>query len=183
VKNDPLYPAFVTVAMTGMRRAEVCGLRWADVDLDAAHLSITRTVVVVRGVPVEGEPKTTRGRRVVDLDPVTVGVLRAWKAQRRQDQVKTGQRDDRVVLVHPEVLSDAFDRAVRRAKVPRIRFHDLRHTHASLLAAAAVPPHVISARLGHATVGFTLSVYAHVLPGHQADAAASVARVVFGDVL
>ena len=70
---------------------------------------------------------------------------------------------------------------MRQTKLLRIRFHDLRHTHVSLLAAEGVPPHVISARVGHATVAFTLTNHSHVLPGHQADAAAVVARAVFGE--
>lgn len=102
------------------------------------------------------------------------------KAQQAATLLATGARDDRVFHVHPETLSAMFDRLVRQAGLPRIRFHDLRHTHVSLLAAAGVPPHVISARVGHATVGFTLTHYSHVLPGHQADAAALVARAVLG---
>ena len=182
VQDDPLYPAMHLAAFTGMRRGEVCGLRWSDVDLERARLALSHTVIVVAGSLVEGEPKTERGRRVVDLDPVTVGVLRTWKAQQAAAQLATGSRNDRVFQVHPEVLSAVFDRLVRQAGLPRIRFHDLRHTHVSLLAAAGVPPHVISARVGHATVGFTLTHYSHVLPGHQADAAALVARAVLGDV-
>jgi len=86
-----------------------------------------------------------------------------------------------VFPIHPNTLSRTFDRLVRQAKLPRLRLHDLRHTHVTLLAAAGIPPHVISARVGHATVAFTLSNYAHVLPAHGKHAAAVVARQVFGD--
>jgi integrase len=78
--------------------------------------------------PREGEPKTERGRRVVDLDLLTVGVLRTWKAQQAATQLATGARKDRMFQVHPEVLSALFDRLVRQAGLPRSRFHDLRYT-------------------------------------------------------
>jgi Phage integrase family len=128
-----------------------------------------------------GEPKTERGRRVVHLDLLMVGVLRTWKAQQAATQLATGARKDRMFQVDPEVSSALVLRPGSPGRAPRIRFHDLRHTHASILAAAGVPPHVISARVGHATVGFILTDYSHVLPGHQADAAALVARAVLGD--
>lgn len=82
--------------------------------------------------------------------------------------------------IHPDLFTLAFDRRVRRVDVPRIRLHDLRHTHASLLRQAGVSPKVVSERLGHATVGFTMQVYAHVIPGMQADAVAAFGDLVFG---
>jgi integrase len=107
-------------------------------------------------------------------------MLRTRKAQQPLPCLPPGL-GNRVFPVHPEVLSAVFDRLVRQTGLPRIRFHDLWHTHVSLFAAAGVPAHVISARVGHATVGFTLTHYSHVLPGHQAKAAAVVARAVLGD--
>jgi integrase len=82
--------------------------------------------------------------------------------------------------LHPDLFRQTFERRVARAGVPTIRFHDLRHTHASLLLQAGVPATVVSERLGHATVGFTLQVYAHVMPGMQADAAAAFSDLIFG---
>ena len=81
---------------------------------------------------------------------------------------------------HPDALSNAFDRAVRRSGLPRIRWHDLRHAHVTLMLLAGVPPHVVSRRLGHATVGFTLDQYAHVLPGQDQDAADTLAAMLSG---
>jgi integrase len=83
--------------------------------------------------------------------------------------------------VHPDLFSKSFDRQVASAKVPRIRLHDLRHTHATLLLQAGVSPKVVSERLGHATVAFTMQVYAHVIPGMQADAAKAFGELVFDE--
>ena len=82
--------------------------------------------------------------------------------------------------LHPHQVADAFDAAVKRSKAPRVRFHDLRHTWATLALRAGVSPKIVSDRLGHASVGFTLDVYAHATPGWQAEAAATVAELVFG---
>ena len=82
--------------------------------------------------------------------------------------------------IHPDSLTQTFGRRVRRAGVPHIRLHDLRHTHATLLLQAGVAPKIVSERLGHATVAFTMQVYAHVIPGMQADAAAAFSDLVFG---
>lgn len=82
---------------------------------------------------------------------------------------------------HPDLVRQSFERRVRTSAVPRIRFHDLRHTHATLMLQAGVPPKVVSERLGHATVAFTMDVYAHVIPGMQARAAETFGQLVFGD--
>jgi integrase len=84
-------------------------------------------------------------------------------------------------FVHPDLFSQMFDRLVVRAKLPRIRLHDLRHTHASLLLKAGVPVKVVSERLGHATPAFTMAVYQHVLPAMQAEAADTFSDLVFGN--
>jgi len=81
---------------------------------------------------------------------------------------------------HPDFVRQSFERRVRSSNVTRIRFHDLRHTHATLMLQAGVPPKVVSERLGHATVAFTMEIYAHVIPGMQADAAQTFGDVLFG---
>jgi integrase len=176
VADHPLYPAFHVAAFTGIRRAELCGLRWDAVELENAKLHITRTVTVVGHQLVWGEPKTTRGRRVVDRDASTVAVLRRWR-------IRQGPDADRVFDIHPAVLTRSFARAVHRAGVPVINWHALRHGHVTHLLAAGVQPHVVAARVGHATVGFTLSQYAHVMPTQQTDAAEAFAAAVLGTSL
>jgi integrase len=114
--------------------------------------------------------KTRNSRRIVDLDPSTVTMLNDSRARsdRHDGVVFTGTTGE---ALHPQTLSQTFGRLQARAELLRIRFHDLRHTHATLLLKAGVPLKVVSERLGHSTPAFTMAVYQHVLPGMQRDAA------------
>lgn len=180
---------FRVAAMTGLRRAEVCGLRWADVDLEAGVLRVRQTITTVDHVPTVGEPKTARSRRTLDVDQQTVATLRAHRTAQLEQRMLMGAgwTDHGLVFAmpdgrpwNPDVITRRFDLLVRASDLPRIRLHDLRHSHATHLLAVGVNPKVVSERLGHASVAFTLDVYGHVLPGQQADAAASVAAMVDG---
>jgi integrase len=174
-------------AMTGLRRGEICGLRWADVDLEGGRLVVRRSVTAVKGQLVEGDVKTARSRRAVDLDSATVAALKTYRARQLEHRllVGAGYRDNDLVFampdgspLNPDAVGRAFTREAEKTRLPRIRFHDLRHSHATHLLAAGVNVKVVSERLGHATVAFTLDTYAHVMPGQQADAAAAVAAMV-----
>ena len=134
--------------------------------------------------------KTPMSRRTVDLDPRTIAVLKAWKRDQTVERIALGvrPRDDSLVFaksdgtpIHPDSYSQYFDRLVAASNVPRIRPHNSRHTHATILLKAGVPAKVVSERLGHANVAFTMSVYQHILPGMQGDAAHIFAKLVFGD--
>lgn len=178
-----LFPALYLAATTGMRRGEILGLRWADIDVDAKRLSVSRTLQLVGTRPVEGPVKTRGSRRSIDLDANTVAVLATWRG--RQTDRGTSTTSDGWVFtavgggpVNPDLLSQTFERIVTRSGLPRIRFHDLRHTHASLLVKDGVPLKVVSERLGHASAAFTMVTYQHVLPGMQADAAARFAQLI-----
>ena len=178
-----LGPAIWLTAMTGMRRGEVLGLRWTDIDLDAATLSIRRSVSCT-GYQVHTTPTKTRtSRRAIDLDPHTVTVLRGWR-QHQLGELGTVADDGTVFTrpdgqpVHPHALSQTVDRLQRAAGVPAIRLHDLRHTHATLLLKHGIPLKVVSERLGHSTPAFTMAVYQHVLPGMQRDAANTFASLI-----
>ena len=183
-----LYPAFYLLANTGMRRGEVLGLRWKDVDLERATLSVSRSLVSVAYKPQLSDVKTNNGRRTIDLEPKTVAVLRAWKKRQIEERMLANLRPNGDLLfahpdgsvINPDYLSQVFDRHVAKSTLPTIRLHDLRHTHASILLKEAVPLKVVSERLGHANPAFTLSVYQHLLPGMQADAAKAFAAAVFG---
>lgn len=118
-----------------------------------------------------------------------MAVLRRWRKAQREERLAWGPgwtdtglvftREDGTA-VHPHHVANAFDAAVKRSGQPRIRFHDLRHTWATPALRAGVSPKIVSERLGHASVGFTLDTYAHAVPGWQAEAAATVAGLVFG---
>jgi len=178
---------------TGMRRGELVGLRWSDVDFDRATLSVGRSVGVVMA---DGHRTTNIGQtktgkpRVVDLDAGTVAVLREWRKARgtvglslvRQSAHVFGTLDGG--HLDPDTLSSRFLRHLASARkalgedtVPVVRVHDLRHTHATALLRAGTPVKVVSERLGHSDAMTTLRVYAHVMPGMQAQAAETFAAL------
>lgn len=184
VREDGLYALWHLAAMTGMRRGELLGLRWSDVDLDAKRISARQALVSVAYELHVTTPKS-HDARVIDLDPGTVGVLRRHQDAQREKRPGDGGRDSTMLFgkadgstIHPDVISQMFEKAVKRSGVRRIRLHDLRHTHATIGLRAGVPVKVMSERLGHATPAFTLQQYAHVIPGMQAEAAEAIARLV-----
>ena len=165
--------------MTGMRRNEVLGLKWPDIDFKKARLSLNRGLVAVGYELHQTRGKTDNARRTIDLDDTTLAVLAGWQALQAAEFAAVGIDDDglgvhrrrRPTQSTPTRLSQTFERIVRRAGVPVIRLHDLRHTHGTLLIKDGVPVKVVSERLGHANIAFTIQTYQHVLPGMQADAA------------
>jgi integrase len=183
---DRHHVALRVAAYTGMRRGEVIGLRWPDVDLRRRTLAVRQAVVLVDGVPRTTTPKSGRAR-VIDLDEGTAAALRRHRARQMQERLHWGPgyvENDLVFRcedgspIHPDRLSQVFDRLVRVSKLRRIRLHDLRHTHATLLLANGVPVKVVSERLGHSDPAFTMKVYAHVIPGMQSDAASRFADLI-----
>jgi integrase len=189
--NADNFALWHVLSYTGMRRGEALALRWRDVDLDAGTIQVRRSAGMVRvagegAAVVEGDTKSGKPR-VVDLDPGTVAVLRARKRERgamhlslaRDDVLMFGDHEGR--HRNPEHVSRQFARDVERCgQVPVIRLHDLRHTHATILLTEREPVHVVSQRLGHASPMVTMTVYAHVLPGSQRDAAELFAALVEG---
>ena len=173
-----LFPALWLISTTGMRRSELLGLQWHDVDLETATVSINRGLVSVGYETHVSRGKTSNSRRAIDLDPTTVQVLSAWRAWQETEQAVVGAEATDWVFtnsagrpIHPHSISQTFERIVKRSGVPRIRLHDLRHTHGTLLIKAGIPVKVVSERLGHGNAAFTIDTYQHVLPGMQAEAA------------
>lgn len=187
------HPLWHVLANTGLRRGEGLALRWRDVDLDAGVIRVRRSASMIREpgeapAVVEGDTKSGRPR-VVDIDDGTAAALRAHRKARGTLALQLA-RDDALVFgdlqgehASPDAVTHQFRSDARRAsaelgELPVIRLHDLRHTHATLLLLAGVPVHVVSQRLGHASPVITMSVYAHVLPGSQRQAADSFARLI-----
>lgn len=178
-----LYPAMHLTAYTGIRRGELAGLQWRDLDTTNATLSISRTRQVAAGRTIEAPVKPRTSRRSIDLDPTTIGVLAEWKRRLAQEGAELAPDSPMFVNIRhrapsPESFSQLFTRSSVEARLPRIRFHDLRHTHASLLVAAGVPIKVVSERLGHVHPGFTMHTYQHLLPGMSAAAATKFAELI-----
>ena len=185
-----LFAPLWLAAFTGMRRNEVLGLRWDDLDETKQTLSINRGLIAIGYELDESRGKTANARRRVDLDASTIDVLRAWRHWQHTEQRAIGIEpsgrmftDGQGVTIHPHAISQAFERIVRRAGVKAIRLHDLRHTHGTLLIASGIPVKVVSERLGHATPTFTIETYQHVLPGMQADAARTFEQLIVPGVL
>ncbi len=196
VAEDRLFPLWRTAAFTGMRRGELAGLRWSDVDLKGDERAPGR-IAVRRQYTGDGTgsfsfqpPKTEHGRRLIELDAETVRVLAIWLRRQLEERMMLGL-GDRADLVFSQPdgsplrpdsgISKAFDRLVAGVDLPRIRLHDLRHTHCAHMIASGADVKAVATRLGHASASFTLDRYGHLLPGQQAEAAARVAKMVDGD--
>jgi integrase len=191
VEGDRLHALWVLGASTGMRRSELLGLAWRNVDLGAQRLAVADTLVMVGRKPVlrESEAKSAAAHRTVALDSATVETLREHRRRQLEERMAAGPiwKDTGLVftredgsIVNPEWLTRAFKRHVSTAGLPWIGLHGLRHTHATMALKAGVPAKVVQERLGHSSVTITLDTYSHVLPNMQRDAAERIAELMFG---
>lgn len=171
---------------TGMRRGEALGLRWSDIDLDKGEIKVQRALVTGEGGKRWSTPKTRSGWRTVSIDEDTVAVLRTHKARQNAEKLAlgAGYRDEDLVTaqddgstVSPTRITEQFGRLSRRAGLPHIRLHDLRHTFATQALAAGVNPKIVQEALGHAHVSVTLGIYSHVDQTMQANAAQLLAAM------
>ncbi|GAA3736270.1 hypothetical protein GCM10022239_10210 [Leifsonia bigeumensis] len=173
---------------TGLRRGELCGLRWQDVSFTDRELVVKVQLIEVGGVNFEGEIKTSSGQdRVVSLDDGLVDALAAWKLRQDEERDAWGAayKDSGRVFtdedgreLKPRYVTRYFDTYALKAGLPKIRFHDLRHLHASLLISAGVPLAVVSKRLGHSTIAVTVDLYGHLLRDANRDAAEAAAAML-----
>ena len=185
--TDRLGPAYHLLAHTGMRRGELCGLRWVDIDLAAKTAVIERQLVQSGTELIFGEPKTRSGARTIPLDDGTITVLRSHRATQAAERLPCGTiyQDAGLVFcredgspIHPEYVSRHFKELSAAAGVPTIVLHGLRHTHASHALAAGVDMTVVQRRLGHSTLALTSDTYTRVLPKVAREAAELVAAMV-----
>ena len=188
ISDDRLSAAWQVGAMTGMRRGEVLGLCWSDVDFDRSRVTVNRSLISSDYKITVSEPKTERGRRVVAIDPALVEALREHQGRQLLERAAMagdwGNDLDLVFTrengspIHPQAFSEAFEGHVAAVKLPSLSLHGLRHTHATLALRAGVHPKVVSERLGHASVAFTLDAYTDSLPDMQETAAVLIANLV-----
>ena len=167
--------------LTGMRRSELCGLKWDSVDLANGRLSVVRTLQRLTGEGlVEGQPKTARSRRLIALSPDAVEVLHGIRGKQMESQLKYGEVWENTGYVFtqadgspvdPDMISKDFPKVLRNAGLPKMTLHGLRHAHASILLKEGINPKIVSERLGHSTIATTMDVYSHIMPGLQEAAA------------
>jgi integrase len=173
--DDPVRTLLLCAVLTGMRRGELLGLRWEDIDLEGHRLFVRRALW--RGKFVT--PKSRRSRRTIDLAPTLQAAL-AQLPSRFQGGLVFCRKDGKPIDPDNFAHRD-WARVLRRAELRRIRFHDLRHTYASLLIAQGAHPKYIQAQLGHASIQTTLDRYGHLMPDVHAAEARKLDRLVFGD--
>jgi integrase len=189
-EGDDLAALWHLALATGMRRGELLGLKWSDVNLEAATVSVRRTLSRGQTSRLEEfEPKTQAGRRRISLPASTVEALRQHRVLQLQHRLRLGDacHDHDYVFpnpfgeaLHPNTLQRAFRALIARAGVPVIRLHDLRHTAATLLLAQGVHPKIVQERLGHTDIAMTLDRYSHVTPDMQGVAADAMEAVLSG---
>lgn len=172
------------LTMLGLRRGEVLGLRWEDVDLEARVLQVRQSRVLEGGRVVTNEPKSKRGRRTVPLPAETAAQLRQFRNLQRQERLALGGASESLVAVdaasrplRPEWYSHEFHRISDAAGLPRIRLHDARHSAASLLASLRVPVAIAADILGHDPVVYS-TIYAHAYDDDKREAMARLGQVL-----
>ena len=170
-REDYQAAALVFALMTGMRRGEVLGLKWDDLDFKKGTLRINRSLVTVNGSAQVSTPKTESSKRLLSLSPDTLAFLKEhWDRQitlalsKAGDWVETGYvfTNTSGEAWHPDSVRTTMHRVCRKAAIPVITIHGLRHTHTSLMARKGIPVEVISKRLGHAKISTTMDVYRHL---------------------
>ncbi|MFL6305087.1 MAG: tyrosine recombinase XerC [Candidatus Sulfotelmatobacter sp.] len=190
VRDTTLHVPVLLGVLCGLRRGEIVALRWRAVDLEHGQLSVVASTEQTSTAVREKPPKSGRGRTVA-LPSLLTDELRQYRIKQAEALLRLGVRlndDHHVVMkadgqpIQPRSLTHAFEIFLRQRKLPRVRLHDLRHTHATQLLASGVHPKVAQERLGHSSVAITLDLYSHVLPGIQ-EAAASRVDVVVRDAI
>lgn len=178
--NDSYYyPLIYTAVSTGLRQAELLALRWRDIDLDMCSISVNQTLYKRGGVCHFKEPKTAHSRRRVAMTPKLALFLREYRSSREWQYIQAGRIlsiDDIIFTsfrgepLNPSVITHNFQRIAAQVGIKGVRFHDLRHTFASIMLLRGAKPKVISEALGHSSVAFTMDVYSHIIEGMQEDA-------------
>lgn len=187
---DRLYGLFVLALATGMRQGELFGLRWQDIDLDTGVINVVHAIRRSRQAGTElAKPKTDSSQRTIAIDANTIAVLQAHRVRQNEERVLVGDAWNDIDLVFSDstggplrgsnVERRHFGPLMAKAGVPRIRFHDLRHTAASIMVANGVPIKVVAEMIGHASIGLTLATYVHVLPTLQRNAAQVLGSALF----
>jgi integrase len=189
-QRDRLEALYVLAVTTGMRQGELLGLRWEDVDFEAETLQVRRTLFTRAGRGFSfSPPKTSKGRRSIKLPEVAKRSLKKHRKAQLEEKMKLAGlwEDNGLVFAtrfgtpvrRQELITRSFKPLLKKAGLPNIRFHDLRHTCATLLLGKGVHAKFVQELLGHATISITLDTYSHILPG-MVDAAAGAMDETLG---
>ena len=186
VREDRFRALWLLAATTGMRRGELAGLLSTDVDLFHGRVSPSSPRVSIDGQVRESDTKTEAGNRVMALDPHTLAALTGYLELWREERRLLGQPTQLLFVwpsgtpVHPDTITALFHKHVAAAGLPKIRLHDVRHSYATAALKSGVSPKIVSERLGHTSVAFTMQTYMHVIPGMDAEAANHIADLILG---
>ena len=188
-KDTLFYIPILLATTTGLRAGEICGLQWNNIDLDRCQLSILYTYQRIDSEWKLKNVKTEKGNRPVVIPEAIVDILKQHKTWQKKNQMFFGEEyqynthvttwpDGRPITT--EYISKSFPKFIKENNLPKIRFHDLRHTHATELLKAGIHPKIVSERLGHSGIRITLDTYSHVIPSLQKEAAEISANNIFG---
>jgi integrase len=182
-RQTSIYVPVLLGVLCGLRRGEICALRWRNVDLDGGQLSIVASRSRgEHGRPIEKGTKTGRGR-LIALPILAVTELRRHRTRQAERLLRLGivLNENHYVCArldggpsHPTRLTRLFNQFMRDHKLPPVRFHDLRHSHATHMLAAGIHPKIAQDRLGHSSIAVTMDTYSHALPNMQQDAVAKL---------
>lgn len=171
-RTSTIYIPIMIAIFTGMRRGEICGLKWNNVDLENGTISILEALYNIKDTGLTFDtPKSKKSIRKISISKMLVEALKEEyeKQQKRQKELENEYQQNNLVCcnedgtkINPDSLNPKFQRILKRAKLPIIRFHDLRHSHATLLLEQGSQLKVISDRLGHSTISITADIYTHV---------------------
>ena len=189
--KTPLYSLYLTSILTGLRRGELLALQWDDIDLEGKTITVRRTLTRGGSNPIFSPTKTRSGHRVVEISDALVSVLKDHRRQQKEHRLALGPiwqennliwPNERGQAMTPSVLHRHFKKLLEAAKLPKsTRFHDLRHTHASLLLASGTTSlKLIQERLGHSSITITADTYSHLLPGAQREAVDKLEKTLLG---
>lgn len=179
IRSESIYIPVLIALQTGLREGEISALKWEDINLEDKTLSVKHSLQRINGKLSLKEPKTRKSRRTIALMDSTIVALKEYKKRQLIYKLSLGEdyinegfvctwNDGRPF--DPLYISKKFVKLIKKYEFPRIRFHDLRHTHATMLLQQGINPKIVSERLGHSTISITLDTYSHVLPNMQKEA-------------
>jgi integrase len=189
-KGDRLEALVVLDLATGLRLGELLGLTWRSIDLDAGSLRVEASLQRTSNGLELVEPKTARSRRQILVEPRVAAALRRHRASQEMERRVAGSDWMQGDYVFTTTTGQPLDGSkisrtwlpnlLKKAGLPRIRFHDLRHSYASIALSRGIHPKVVQEAMGHSTIAVTMDTYSHVLPGLQREAAREMGTALFG---